>query len=95
MRHRVLTIIASCCAWTLGAQPAQRTSAPTAREFAVDFHRVAQDVGDRYTLHARKAIRISVSEMQEQTREFRALALQHQGRYDGWAAAGMMRPSGR
>jgi hypothetical protein len=66
-----------------------------AREFAVDFHRVAQDVGDRYTLHARKAIRISVSEMQEQTREFRALAVQHQGRYDGWAAAGMMRPSGR
>jgi polyisoprenoid-binding protein YceI len=37
MRHRVLTIIASGCAWTLGAQPAQRASAPTAREFAVDF----------------------------------------------------------
>jgi len=37
MRHRVLTIIASCCAWTLGAQPAQRASAPAAREFAVDF----------------------------------------------------------
>ena len=66
-----------------------------AREFAVDFHRVDQEVGDRYTLHARKAIRISVSEMQEQTREFRELAAQHQGRYDGWAAAGMMRPSGR
>ena len=66
-----------------------------AREFAVDFHRVDQEVGDRYTLHARKAIRISVTEMQEQTREFRALATQQGGRYDGWAAAGMMRPSGR
>jgi regulator of ribonuclease activity B len=67
----------------------------SAREFAVDFHRVDQEIGDRYTLHARKAIRISVSEMQEQTREFRELAAQHGGRYDGWAAAGMMRPSGR
>jgi hypothetical protein len=66
-----------------------------ARDFAVDFHRVDRDVGDRYTLHARKAIRISVTEMQEQTREFRELATQHRGRYDGWAAAGMMRPSGR
>jgi regulator of ribonuclease activity B len=66
-----------------------------AREFAVDFHRVDREIGDRYTLHARKAIRISVTEMQDQTREFRALAGQQGGRYDGWAAAGMMRPSGR
>jgi polyisoprenoid-binding protein YceI len=36
MRRRVL-IIVSCFASTLGAQPAQRASAPTAREFAVDF----------------------------------------------------------
>jgi len=66
-----------------------------AREFAVDFRRVDAEVGDRYTLHARKAIRISVTEMQETTRQFRELATQQQGRYDGWAASGMMRPSGR
>ena len=66
-----------------------------AREFAVDFRRVDAAVGDRYTLHARKAIRVSVSEMQELTREFRELATQQRGRYDGWAAAGMLRPSGR
>lgn len=66
-----------------------------AREFAVDFRRVDAQVGDRYTLHARKAIRISVNEMQDMTREFRELAAQQQGRYDGWAAAGMLRPSGR
>ncbi len=66
-----------------------------AREFAVDFKRVAPDRGDRYTLHARKAIRISVTEMQAMTREFRELAASHRGRYDGWAAAGMLQPSGR
>ena len=66
-----------------------------AREFAVDYRQVDADRGDRYTLHARKSIRVSVPDMQALTREFRELALRHQGRYDGWAAEGMMRPAGR
>ena len=66
-----------------------------AREFAVDYRRVAADVSDRYTLHAGKSIRISVPDMQALTREFRALAAEHRGRYDGWAAAGMTRAAAR
>ena len=66
-----------------------------AREFTVDYRRMPADQSDRCTLHARKAIRVSVTEMQALTREFRELAVSHRGRYDGWAAAGMTRPSGR
>ena len=66
-----------------------------AREFAVDYRRMPADQSDRCTLHASKAIRVSVTEMQALTREFREIARQNQGRYDGWAAAGMTRPSGR
>ena len=66
-----------------------------AREFTVDYRRMPADQSDRCTLHARKAIRVSVAEMQALTREFRELAAGHHGRYDGWAAAGMTRPSGR
>jgi Regulator of ribonuclease activity B len=62
-----------------------------AREFAVDYRQVDPDTGDRYTLHALKSMRVSVPEMQALTREFKALALTHVGRYDGWAAAGMTR----
>jgi Regulator of ribonuclease activity B len=62
-----------------------------AREFTVDFRQVDPDTGDRFTLHALKSLRVSVPEMQAFTREFKALALSHGGRYDGWAAAGMTR----
>src|SRR3954470_8879326 len=34
------------------------------REFAVDYRQVDADRGDRYTLHAFKALRISVPDMQ-------------------------------
>jgi hypothetical protein len=37
-----------------------------------------------YSLHARKRLRISVSEMQEYSQRFRLLAEQHGGHYDGW-----------
>lgn len=62
-----------------------------ARDFTVDYRQVDPDRGDRFTLHALKSLRISVPDMQALTREFKQLALQHRGRYDGWAAAGMTR----
>jgi len=62
-----------------------------AREFAVDYRQVDPEVGDRFTLHALKALRLSVPDMQALTREFKELAVQHSGRSDGWAAAGMTR----
>ena len=65
------------------------------QEFAVDFRRVEPESGDRYTLHARKLMRVSVPDMQALTREFSALAMQHGGRYDGWAAAGVTRAAVR
>ncbi len=62
-----------------------------ARDFVVDYRKVDADRGDRYTLHAFKALRISVPDMQALTVEFKELASRHAGRYDGWAAAGMTR----
>ena len=61
------------------------------RDFAVDFRRVDPEHGDRFTLHALKSIRVSVPDMQALTRDFTALAVQHGGRYDGWATAGVTR----
>jgi hypothetical protein len=61
------------------------------REYTVDFRRVDADRGDRYTLHALRSLRVSVPDMQALTRELSALAVQHGGRYDGWATAGVTR----
>ncbi len=61
-----------------------------AREFEVDYRQVEADRGDRFTLHARKSMRISVPDMQAFTRDFGA-GRRFLGRYDGWAAAGMTR----
>ena len=63
------------------------------RDFSVDFHRVDPAIGDRYTLHAFKSMRVSVTEMQALTRELSALAVHHGGKYDGWATAGVTRRS--
>ena len=63
-----------------------------ARDFAVDYRQVDPDSGDRFTLHALKSLRVSVPDMQALTHEFKELAAQHAGRYDGWAAAGMTLP---
>jgi len=76
-------------------QPRLPARAGGERNDAVDYRRMPADQSDRCTLHASKAIRVSVTEMQALTREFREIAARHQGRYDGWAAAGMTRPSGR
>jgi hypothetical protein len=61
------------------------------RAFTVDFRRVDPERGDRFTLHALKSMRISVPDMQALRREFAALAVQHGGRYDGWATSGITR----
>ena len=37
-----------------------------------------------YSLHARKHLRISVTEMQDFSKRFRGLAQQYGGYYDGW-----------
>ena len=63
----------------------------TASGHAVDFHALDPERGTGFSLHARKSIRISVPDMQALTREFKALATAHAGRYDGWATTGMNR----
>ena len=43
--------------------------------------------GGTFSLHAQRNTRLVVSEMQELTARFTALALQHGGKYDNWAVA--------
>lgn len=54
---------------------------------AVDFRAIGADTGTGYSLHARKQLRVSVTEMQEHSARYRALAARHGGVYDGWNAA--------
>ena len=69
----------------------QVSSVLVASGHEVDFHPLDPERGSSWSLHARKSIRISVPDMQAQTRDFRALATAHAGRYDGWATSGMNR----
>src|SRR5208282_3030346 len=57
----------------------------------VDFRPMDAALGTDFTLHARKAMRISVTEMQGWSQRFETLAGKHGGRYDGWAAPGVTR----
>jgi hypothetical protein len=59
-----------------------------------DFGRPARDAaaaapaatGSRqYSLHARKSLRLIVPEIQALSKRFNELAIQHGGKYDGWA----------
>jgi hypothetical protein len=52
--------------------------------FAIDTRIMSAEGASGYSLHARKHLRISVTEMQEFSKRFRALAEQHGGYYDGW-----------
>jgi hypothetical protein len=61
----------------------------TADAFVVDFRAVSTEGATGYTLHARKAIRVSVPEMKALSARFRVLAQQHDVDYDGWATAGV------
>lgn len=52
--------------------------------FTVDSHVSTGEAASGYSLHARKHVRVSVTEMQEYSQRFRALAAQYGGYYDGW-----------
>jgi Regulator of ribonuclease activity B len=52
--------------------------------FAIDTRIMSAEGASGYSLHARKHLRISVTEMQEFSKRFRALAEQYGGYYDGW-----------
>jgi hypothetical protein len=54
---------------------------------AVDYRAVPADTGSGYSLHARKSLRLSVTQMQEHSARYRALAAQHGSVYDGWNAS--------
>jgi histidinol-phosphate/aromatic aminotransferase/cobyric acid decarboxylase-like protein len=52
--------------------------------FAIDARVAVGEAASGYSLHARKQLRISVTEMQEHSKRFRVLAEQLGGHYDGW-----------
>jgi len=52
--------------------------------FTIDTRVMGGEGASGYSLHARKAVRVSVTEMQDYSKRFRALAEQHRGHYDGW-----------
>jgi len=53
--------------------------------FSVDVKPLENDAQLRYSLHASKLMKLIVPEMQDTSRRLTQLALQFQGRYDGWA----------
>jgi len=57
-----------------------------AEEYVVDIKPVADSSQHPFSLHASKALRLAVPDMQEKSRRFQELAAAHRGRYDGWAA---------
>ncbi|HXR19950.1 MAG TPA: ribonuclease E inhibitor RraB [Steroidobacteraceae bacterium] len=52
--------------------------------FAIDSRIMGGEAASGYSLHARKPVRVSITQMQEYSQRFRALAEQHGGHYDGW-----------
>ncbi|HTP40490.1 MAG TPA: ribonuclease E inhibitor RraB [Steroidobacteraceae bacterium] len=60
--------------------------------FKVDYRPLAgEGLSEGYSLHASKQLRVSVTEIHEQSQRFTALAAKHGGQYDGWAVAGLGR----
>jgi hypothetical protein len=57
-----------------------------AEEYAVDVREMEESSAHPFSLHASKALRLAIPDMQEKSRRFRELAAAHGGRYDGWAA---------
>jgi hypothetical protein len=55
-----------------------------AEGFSVDTRVASGEAATGYSLHARKHLRVSVTEMQDYSKRFRALAERHGGFYDGW-----------
>jgi hypothetical protein len=52
--------------------------------FGIDTRVMGGEGASGFSLHARKSVRVSVTEMQEYSKRFRALAEQYHGHYDGW-----------
>jgi hypothetical protein len=59
--------------------------------FAVDVKHMQTEGAEGYSVHALKALRVTVPEMQGHSARFRILAQAHGCSYDGWAAAGITR----
>jgi hypothetical protein len=57
-----------------------------AEDLQVDIKSVHENTTHPFSLHASKALRLAVPDMQETSRRYRLLAEAHRGRYDGWAA---------
>jgi Regulator of ribonuclease activity B len=59
-----------------------------AEGYSVDVHPAPDNPADHpFSLHATKALRLSVPGMKELTTHFKELATAHGGHYDGWSAA--------
>lgn len=61
--------------------------------YSIDVKPVPQAVDFPFSLHATKAIRLSVPDMQALSRRLSELAAAQGGRYDGWAAGVVPRAS--
>jgi hypothetical protein len=66
---------------------AQVQRALEAEGFNVDAKAVPETADHPFSLHASKALRLSIPDMRELTQRFSELAGSAGGRYDGWAAA--------
>ncbi len=55
-------------------------------EFKIDVRSMEGDAQLRFSLHATKTMRLILPEVQALSRRMTALAAEHHGRYDGWAA---------
>ena len=66
---------------------AKLASALQADGCTVDYRAMPPETGSGYSLHAAKPLRLSVTEMQEHSARYRALAAQHGCVYDGWNAS--------
>ena len=60
--------------------------------YAAEYKHTPDQAELAYAVHAQRSIRLSVSDMQETSRKFNAMAAEFHGRYDGWAAAHNQRP---
>lgn len=67
---------------------AQRAVERLVREsYGAEYRHVPDHRDLPFSVHAQKAVRLSIEDMQETSRRFNALAQELGGRYDGWAAA--------
>lgn len=55
----------------------------------VDYKLATSEGASGFSLHARKALRVSVDTMQDHSRRYRQLAVQQGATYDGWATEGV------